>query len=619
MSVTASPAPAQSASSPSGSPLGRLLAYARPHRGQVILASTYSVLNKAFDLAPPLLIGAAVDVVVRRKASMLAAWGIQDLHAQLIWLAVATVVIWGLESAFEYLFQRAWRELAQTVQHELRIDAFSHTSTLELAFFQHRETGGLLSVLGDDINQLERFLDGGANDLLQVATTVVLVSAAFFAVAPDIALASITPVPFVVIGSFAFQRRIAGRYEAVRASAADVNSRLVTSLGGMAVIKAFTAEAREVERLREASDGYREANRHAISLSAAFVPLIRMVIVVGFVATLIMGGDAVLQGDMAVGSYSVLVFMTQRLLWPLTRLGATFDLYQRAMASTRRVLDLLETQPAVVDGPVRLDPNQQIVRGEIAWEGVEFGYPGRAPLLKGLNLRVAAGKSLGVVGTTGAGKSTLVGLLLRLFDVDGGRVTLDGHDVRELTLESLRNAMGLVSQDVLLFTGTLRDNLAFGRPDATDAEILAAARAAEAHDFIAQLPAGYDTLVGERGHRLSGGQRQRVAIARALLVDPAVLILDEATSAVDNETEAAIQRSLARIIADRTTIIIAHRLSTVRQCDQIVVLDAGAIVESGTHAELLDEGGTYARLWAVQTGDPRGSNLRLGVGVESDA
>lgn len=564
-----------------------------------MIASAYSVLNKAFDLAPPLLIGAAVDVVVRQKDSALAQIGIVDLSAQLRWLAVATVLIWGLESVFEYLFQREWRELAQTVQHELRIDAFAHTAQLEMAFFQERETGGLLSVLGDDINQLERFLDGGANDLLQVATTVLLVSAAFFAVAPDIALAAISPVPFVVVGSFLFQTRIAGRYEAVRARAADVNARLVTSLSGMTVIKAFTAEAREVERLRQASDAYRVANSGAIRLSAAFVPLIRMVIVVGFVATLLMGGHAVLEQRMAVGSYSVLVFMTQRLLWPLTRLGATFDLYQRAMASTRRVLDLLDTQSVVQGGSHVLGR----AKGDIAWEGVSFAYSGREPLLRGLDLKVSAGSSLGVVGTTGAGKSTLVRLLLRLFDVDAGKVTLDGHDVRDLTLDSLRGAMGLVSQDVLLFSGTLRANLAFGRPEAAEADIVAAAQAAEAHTFILALPQGYDTMVGERGHRLSGGQRQRIAIARALLVDPPVLILDEATSAVDNETEAAIQRSLSRIIAGRTTIVIAHRLSTVRRCDRIVVMEAGAVVESGTHEALLAEGGHYARLWAVQTGE----------------
>ncbi|MCO4763430.1 MAG: ABC transporter ATP-binding protein [Myxococcales bacterium] len=584
------------------SALGRLIRYAKPHRTDVWMASFYSVTNKTFDLAPPVLIGAAVDVVVRKKDSLIADLGITDLHSQLIWLAAATVLVWGLESLFEYLFQRRWRELAQTLQHELRIDAFAHTTTLELAYFQGRDTGGLLSVLGDDVNQLERFLDGGANDLLQVGTTVVLISAAFFAIAPDIALATITPVPFVVVGSFYFQSRIAGRYEAVRARAADVNARLVTSLTGMGVIKAFTAEEREVERLRKTSNAYRAANSRAIALSSAFVPLIRMVIVVGFVATLIMGGDAVLRGDMAVGSYSVMVFMTQRLLWPLTRLGATFDLYQRAMASTRRVLDLLDTTSKVVDGAKTLHP----VRGEIAWEDVRFAYPGRPALLQGMTLKVPAGGSLGVVGTTGAGKSTLVALLLRLFDVDTGRVTLDGEDVRELTLKSLRDAIGLVSQDVLLFSGTLRENLAYGRPDASDADIEAAAKAAEAHGFIAELPKGYDTLVGERGHRLSGGQRQRIAIARALLVDPPVLVLDEATSAVDNETEAAIQRSLARIIANRTTLIIAHRLSTVRQCDRVVVLEAGAVVESGSHDELVALGGRYARLWAVQTGEELG-------------
>jgi ATP-binding cassette, subfamily B, bacterial len=321
---------------------------------------------------------------------------------------------------------------------------------------------------------------------------------------------------------------------------------------------------------------------------------------VGFLFILVLGGLRVLEGDLAVGTYSVGIFIVQRLLWPLTRLGETFDLYQRAMASTRRILDLLAVPAAITDGPRRLPGPAQ---GAVRFDGVRFSYASGGEVLHGLDLEFPAGRTTAIVGATGAGKSTIVKLLLRLYDPQEGAVRLDGTDIRELHLTDLRAAYGLVSQDVFLFHGTVRENIAYGRPDATDAQVVAAAEIAEAHEFIAGLPHGYDTVVGERGQKLSGGQRQRVSIARAVLADPPVLILDEATSAVDNETEAAIQRSLAKVSRGRTTILIAHRLSTVRHAHRIHVLEAGRVVEAGTHEELLDHGGLYAALWRVQTGD----------------
>ncbi|MEM7249535.1 MAG: ABC transporter ATP-binding protein [Acidobacteriota bacterium] len=584
------------------SPLRRLLVHARAHRGRVRLAVLCSILNKIFDLAPPLLIGAAVDIVVRREQSFLASFGFPEVQPQLWLLAGITLLIWTLESVFEYVQRILWRNLAQVIEHEVRIDAYSHVQDLDAAWFDERGTGGLMAVLNDDVNQLERFLDVGANELVQVSTTVIVIGSIFFGLAPQVAWMSCLPIPFILWGSVRFQRLLQPRYAKVRQEVSLLSDLLAGNLSGVATIKSFTAEQREVERLRVRSDAYRDANRHAIALSSAFSPLIRMVIVLGFTAMLVAGGLLAVEGQLAVGAYSVLVFLTQRLLWPLTRLGETFDLYQRAMASTTRLLDLLDT-PATVRSGGRPLPLTD-VRGELRFEDVSFRYPSGGGFgLEGLDLSLPAGETTAIVGSTGAGKSTVIKLLLRFHDPSSGVLRLDGHDLRELELGDLRRAIGLVSQDVFLFHGSVRENVVFGRPDATEEEIVEACRVAEAHGFIEELPEGYDTIVGERGQKLSGGQRQRLSIARALLKDPPVLVLDEATSSVDNETEAAIQRSLAKVAVGRTTLVIAHRLSTVRNAHRIHVLEAGRLVESGTHEDLLGREGLYAALWRVQTGE----------------
>lgn len=583
----------------SSHPLMRLLSHLRQHRGTVLLASLCSVVNKVWDLAPPVLIGMAIDVVAAREDSFLATMGYPDVYDQLYILTAITVVIWVLESLFQYFYAVLWRNLAQTAQHELRMSAYTHIQDLEMQWYSEQSTGSLMAIMNDDVNQLERFLDQGATDLLHVATTIIVVGAIMVSVAPEVALLAILPVPIIVAGSFIYQRRIGVRYTKVRGKVADLNALLNNNLHGITTIKSFTAEEREVERVEEASTSYRDANREAIRLSASFVPIIRMAILFAFTANMLVGGWFALEGRISLGAYSVIVFITQRLLWPLTRLGETFDLYQRAMASTARVLDLLDTEVGIVEG----DRNLESVRGEIEFSDVGFSYPNREIVLNDIDLTVPAGKTVGLVGSTGSGKTTLVRLMLRFHDPDSGIVRLDGHDVRELTLDSLRGSISLVSQTTTLFPGSVRDNVRYGDPDADDETVVEAARVAEALSFIEELPDAWDTDIGEGGHRLSGGQRQRIAIARAVLKDAPVLVLDEATSNVDNETEAALKRSIERISVGRTTLIIAHRLSTVRNADVIAVIGDGAISETGTHEELLERSGLYSRLWAVQTGE----------------
>jgi ATP-binding cassette subfamily B protein len=374
------------------------------------------------------VIGAAVDVVVRGADSFVGrAFDISGRFEQLLVLALINFIIWLIESVTEYIANLGWRNLAQTIEHEARMDAYRHVQELEIAWFEDRSTGGLLSILNDDVNQLERFLDVGASDFIRTFVNVVFVGVVFFAASPMVGLVAFLPIPLIVWGSVVYQKRLSPRYQRVRESAGDLGALLANNLSGIATIRAFSAEERESERVEGMSDRYRVANRNAIRLSSAFVPIIRLAILCGFTLTLILGGRATLDGAMEVGVFSVLVYMTQRLLWPLTRLGETFDLYQRAMASTRRILDLLAVAPTIRPGSGRL-PHP--VQGEIEFHSVNFAYSDGRLILDNLSLRVPAGETHAIVGATGAGKSTLVKLLLRLYDPTSGRITFDGNDLR---------------------------------------------------------------------------------------------------------------------------------------------------------------------------------------------
>ncbi len=583
-------------------PFRRLLSHMKGHRKTIRLASFCSVTNKIWDLAPPLLIGLAVDVVVLKEDSFLAGLGYSDPWNQLILLSVLTFLIWGLESLFEYFYGVLWRNLAQSVQHELRLDTFNHVQKQGMGWFDERQKGDILAILNDDINQLERFLDKGANDLLQVSTTVTVVGAVFLFISWEVALLAIIPIPLIVWGSFKYQRSLEPKYADVRNAAGKMNALLENDLSGMSTIQSFTSEEIEVNRVEKLSNDYREANRKAIRLSAAFTPLIRMAILCGFTATLLLGGWFTLEGELAVGAYSVLVFMTQRLLWPLTRLGETFDLYQRAMASSTRVLDVLTSEIEIKQGDYE-PTRDSIEQSDIQFNDIVFAYSKRDNTFDGLSLTLKAGKTTGVVGSTGAGKTTLTRLMLRFAQPNSGSITWAGRGIEDWSLRHLRSSIALVEQHITLFPTSILENIRYGNPDADDEQVHRAAEIAEVTEFVKTLPNQWETMVGEGGYRLSGGQRQRLAIARAVLKDAPLLILDEATSAVDNETEASLQRSIDYVSKDRTTIIIAHRLSTIRNCDTILVMDNGGIVERGSHSELITNGGIYHRLWKVQTGE----------------
>jgi ATP-binding cassette subfamily B protein len=546
---------------------------------------------------PEILLGIAVNTVVQKEHSWLANLGFNDLKVQLFLLGFLTFLSYILESLFEYLYSVRWWRLAQLVQHDFRMEAFDHVQKSTLAVFSKQNTGNLLSILNDDINQLERFLEEGIDEVIEIISTTLLVGSIFFFLAPQIAIFVIIPIVFILYGTFYFQKRLSPLYLHIREKAGFLGTRLTNSLLGLLTIKSLVAETIEKDRLEEASLAYKEANFKAIRWGALIVPIVRFAILLGFLVTLIYGGILTLDNQLDVGVYSTLIFLTQRLLWPFTHLAEMMINFQRVMASTKRLLGLLEF-------PIESSPNTAIsLKGGIKFSDVGFAYEDQTLTLTDLSFEIKPGQTVAFVGATGAGKTTLLHLLLGFYFPSKGTIYFDNQEIREISLPALRRQLGFVSQEPFLFEGTISENISYAYPQATREQIIQAAKNAAAHDFIMQLPKGYDTYIGERGQSLSGGQKQRIAIARAIVRAPAILIFDEATSAVDNATELAIQKSLIKIGKDRTIILIAHRLSTVKQADRIFVLQQGTIVEQGTHEELVQQDRLYANLWKLQTGE----------------
>ena len=631
--------------------------YAEYGRGNLSLAgvgTVMAVLSRVVGLLPALLLGLAIDAVLladRPYALPLVpdAW-IPATAAGQVWLTVGLLVAaTAVGAVASYLQNYGWNRFAQNIQHALRVDAYESMQALDRSFFDRTRTGELLAVLNNDVNQLESFLTDGVSSTLRLLALVLGVGAIMLVLNPVLALAALVAVP--VLGAFtvAFVRRVQPKYAVMRASVGSLNARLENNVGGIEVIKTEHAEAYEADRVRDASREYYDANWDAIRTRITFFPGLSVISGLSFALTFVVGAFWVLNGPPAAlaavpetalgvrlgvadavtpGEFVTFMLYTQQFVWPLAQFGQIVNNYQRAKASSERVYGVLTADDVTTDpaDPVPFDG----VDGRVEYDDVTFAYPRGpdlvgddasadpeptggddedrgssepTPVLRDVSFSVAPGETVGIVGPTGSGKSTLVKLLVRLYDPDDGTVRVDDVDVRDRSLADLRRAVGYVAQEPFLFYGTIRENIAYGTFDATDADVEAAAKRAAAHEFIANLPDGYDSVVGERGVRLSGGQRQRVALARTILKDPAILVLDEATSHVDTETEAIIQRSLAELATDRTTIAIAHRLSTVKTADQILVLEGGRIVEAGTHDALVAEEGLYANLWRVQAGD----------------
>ncbi|MFC7069223.1 ABC transporter ATP-binding protein [Halobaculum lipolyticum] len=574
-----------------------------------------SVFARLLDLLPPLLLGLAIDAIFRDDrpfALPLVPQGLlpTEPRGQFVFsIGVIAFAFFG-GSVFHWVRNYGWNSFAQNIQHDIRTDTYDKMQRLNMDFFAEKQTGEMMSVLSNDVNRLERFLNDGMNSAFRLSVMVLGIAGIMFWLNPRLALISLLPVPVIAVTTWKFIDVIQPKYADVRKTVGHLNSRLENNLGGIKVIKTFNTEGFESERVDDVSGDYYDANWDAITTRIKFFPALRVIAGIGFVITFGVGGFWVLGdaplwitggSELTVGTFTTFILYTQRFIWPMAQFGSIINMYQRARASSARLFGLMDTPSRIVEDPAAED--LVVSDGEVVYDDVSFGYDAGETIVDDISFDVAGGETLALVGPTGAGKSTVLKLLLRMYDVNEGSIEIDGQDIRDVTIPSLRRSLGYVSQDTFMFYGTVRDNIAYGTFDADEDEIVEAAKAAEAHDFIRNLPEGYDTEIGERGVKLSGGQRQRLSIARAILKDPEILVLDEATSDVDTETEMLIQRSIDRLTEDRTTFAIAHRLSTIKDADQIVVLEDGRIAERGSHDALLGEDGLYAHLWGVQAGE----------------
>ena len=577
----------------------RFFKYAKKWRIKIYFATFYSIINKLFDIAPEILLGIAVDVVSSSGNNFLDLFGIHGSEDQVITLAVLTFGIWAFESIFQYMYMVGWRNIAQSIEHDIRLDLYRSVQGLDVHWFENQKLGNISSIINDDVNQLERFLNNGINQIVQIIVSSILIGAVFFFISPLIAVIILVPIPIIFFISMFFQRNLSPKYLEVRESVGKLSASIFNNLLGINTIKSFASENRESRRLEELSYDYLKKNKRAIRLSSAFVPIVRMGVLSGFLVTMVLGSLMALNKEITVGEFAMLLFLTQRFLWPFTSLGEIVDLFERSMASTKRILDTLDFRPNIKDGSNRDFSNFD---QSIAFKSIQFYYNKNNIVFDDISFTVQNKKITAIVGPTGIGKTSLVKLLLRFYDPQKGDILIGDESIRSLALQKLRQSIGLVGQDTFLFDGTIQENIIYPEEEVDFEKMKKVSELSQSYEFIQDFDKGFGTLIGERGIRLSGGQKQRLAIARALYKDPSILVFDEATSSIDNRTESLIQKSMKDICKDRTALIIAHRLSTIRYADTIIVIDKGNIAETGNHEELLSKNGLYKKLWDIQTG-----------------
>ena len=577
----------------------RFFKYAKKWRVKIYLATIYSVINKIFDIAPEILLGIAVDVVTSSNDNFLDYFGVHGSEDQVVTLAVLTFGIWAFESIFQYMYMVGWRNIAQSIEHDIRLDLYKNVQSLDMDWFENQKLGNISSIINDDVNQLERFLNNGINQIVQIIVSSILIGGVFFFISPVIAAIILLPIPIIFFISMFFQKNLSPKYLDVRESVGKLNSSIFNNLLGISTIKSFASEDRESHRLKDLSHNYLDKNKRAIKLSSAFVPVVRMGVLSGFLVTMVMGSLMALNKEITPGEFAMLLFLTQRFLWPFTSLGEIVDLFERSMASTKRILDTLDVRAIIKDG---INKDFTNFDESLDFKSIQFYYDKNNIVFDNISFTVERKKITAIVGPTGIGKTSLVKLLLRFYDPQKGEIRIGNEDIKSLELRSLRENIGLVGQDTFLFDGTIQENIMYPDENVDFEKMKKVSELSQSYEFIQDFEKGFETLIGERGVKLSGGQKQRLAIARALYKDPSILVFDEATSSIDNHTESLIQKSMKDICKDRTALIIAHRLSTIRYADNIIVIDNGSIAETGSHEELVLKNGLYKRLWDIQTG-----------------
>ena len=567
--------------------LGRLTA---PYRGRTILSLVSLLAATATALAPPYLAKYALDYAIEGQVD-------RKLVLIVVAFLLAGLANWGMSYVQTYL--TGW--VGERILADLRIKLFRHLQRLSLGFYERNRAGVIISRLTNDVEALDQLVTDGVTTLVQSTLTLIGTAILLFVLDWRLALATLTVIPLMSVGTILFRVYSTRAYAAVRERLALVTATLAEDIAGMRIVQAFTREQRNIRQFQEVTEQYREANMRTVVLNALYFPYVDLISSLALAIVLGYGGHLYFGGDMTLGTLFAFLLYVQNFFDPVQQLSQLYNTFLSATAALDKIMDVLDEEPQVVDKPGA--PTLPPVEGNVHFDHVRFGYGSGPEVLHGLDLDVEAGTTVALVGHTGAGKSTIAKLLARFYDPREGRITIDGTDLRDVTQESLRRQLGIVPQEGFLFAGTVTENIAFGRPDASPHDVVRAAQTVGAHDFIMRLEDGYETDVQERGTRLSLGQRQLVALARALLADPRILILDEATSSVDIGTERKIEQALRILLAGRTAFIIAHRLSTIRDADLIVVLEHGQIVEQGSHDELMHRQGLYTSLYGDWAAD----------------
>lgn len=568
--------------------VGRFFSYYKPYKWLFILDFSCAVLVGLLELAFPIAVNQVIDRLLP-----------QENWTLIVWACIGLLAIYAINTGLHYIVTYWGHMLGINIETDMRRKLFQHMQKLSFGYYDNNKTGHSISRLTKDLEEIGEVAHHGPEDVFVALMTLIGAFFIMLSINWKLAILSFLVIPLLMILAIHFNKKMTRTFRRMFSDVAEINARVEDSIGGIRVVQAFANEKHEQKQFAVNNESYRSTKLASYKIMAQNVTANYMLMRLVTLFTLLFGTFFVIRGELSYGEFVAFILLSNILLGPIQKINAVIESYPKGIAGFKRYTEIMDTEPDIADAP---DAVHADLEGEIHYRNVSFGYEGNERVLKNINLTVRAGETVAIVGPSGAGKTTLCSLLPRFYELEEGSILIDGYDTRELTLESLRSQIGIVQQDVFLFSGTIRENIAYGKLDATDAEIMEAARRSQLDEFISTQPQGLDTVIGERGVKLSGGQKQRLAISRIFLKNPPILILDEATSALDTETERAIQESLTELSKDRTTLVIAHRLATIKNADRIMVVTKDGIAEQGRHEELIEAEGIYSRLHHAQFG-----------------